>query len=140
VSYRLATMHDVPAILAAGSGVFEKSPAPLMQFADIMSAELGVRDAIHNQRAIVVDEAFFVMFDVTKTWFSGKSFLIEDIVLRIAPRPGTSLHLAVYALVEVGRKFGCSAVVLGDSQIGYAGRVYEQCGFTPSGQQYIMRL
>jgi hypothetical protein len=133
---RPATPSDVPAIVQALKAMLVYSPAPQMKHADIMAAELGVRDAVHEERAVIVGD-FFIMYDMAKPWFSNKKFLIEDIVLRISREHGTQVKEAVAALDALRVKHGCDGVIVGDTQIGYMQHHYVKAGYTVLGVQLL---
>lgn len=133
---RLATPSDVPAIMAALRDMLKISPAPQMKYADVMQAELGVRHAVHEERAVFVGD-YFIMYDIGSPWYSTSKFLIEDIILRVHSIHGNKVADAISALDELKEKHGCIAVVVGDTQIGYMAPKYIKAGYTSMGQQLL---
>lgn len=132
---RLATQHDVSDIMAALRKLKAKSPAYQMQFADEAAAECGVRIAIYEGRGWLV-AGFFIMVDVGPEWWSNKTFLIEKIILRIE-KTDTPVQVAVDALDTLATHYGCDAVIVGDTQVGYMHGQYIAAGYAPLGTQLM---
>ena len=132
---RLATQHDVEQILSVLRKVWAKSPAPQMKFVDPVSAECGIRDAIHNQRAVIEGD-FYIMFDVGKVWYSNSPFLIEELVLRI-DNTGQSPEVAVKALDVLKDRFKCAAIIVGDTQVQAMTNHYIRGGYVLLGNQLM---
>lgn len=132
---RLATQHDVEQILSVLRKVWAKSPAPQMKFVDPVSAECGIRDAIHNQRAVIEGD-FYIMFDVGKVWYSNDTFLIEELVLRI-DNTGQSPDVAVKALDVLRTRFKCAAIYAGDTQAQVMTNHYIRNGYVLLGNQLM---
>lgn len=132
---RLATQHDVELLLIALRKVWAKSPAPQMKYVDQVSAECGIRDAIHNQRAVIEGD-FYIMFDVGKVWYSNSTFLIEELVLRIV-NTGQSPAVAVKALDVLKDRFKCDAVIVGDTQVQAMTNHYIRGGYVLLGNQLM---
>lgn len=132
---RLATQHDVELILIALRKVWAKSPAPQMKYVDQVSAECGIRDAIHNQRAVIEGD-FYIMFDVGKVWYSNSTFLIEELVLRIV-NTGQSPSVAVKALDVLKDRFKCATVIAGDTQVQAMTNHYIRGGYVLLGNQLM---
>jgi hypothetical protein len=133
---RLATQHDVETILTVLRKVWAKSPAPQMKFVDPVSAECGIRDAVHNNRA-VIDGDFFVMFDVGKVWYSNETFLIEELVLRISHDDLTGPSTAVKTLDALKERFKCAAIFAGDTQVQAMTNHYIRGGYVLLGNQLM---
>lgn len=136
---KLATPGDVPIIMSALQKLLAKSPSEQMRYAELIEAELGVRDAIHNNRAIFVGD-YFIMFDVGKVWYSSKKFLIEELVVRVSTDNNTQVSEAVAALTALATRFRCAAVVAGDTQIGVMTNHYIRDGFVMLGSQLIKHI
>lgn len=136
---RDATPGDVPAVMQALMKMLATSPAKQMRRATPIAAELGVRDAIHRGRAYFVG-GYFVMFDVTKTWYSDDLFLVEDLILKVYDDPNVKVRDAVRSLSAVAKLYGCVAVGAGDTQIGYMTPRYIQEGFSVLGTQLYKEL
>lgn len=136
---KLVTPGEVPIVMAALKRLIEKSPSEQMRYAELIEAELGVRDAIHNNRAVFVGD-FFIMFDVGKIWYSSKQFLIEELVIRVSTNHGTPVSEAVAALDNLAQRFRCAAVVAGDTQIGAMTNHYLRAGYVMLGSQFIKHV
>lgn len=132
---RLATQHDVAAILAACRWLISKSPAKQMQFAEPVAYECGIRHAIHEERGWIIG-GFFIMVDVGRDWFSSHKFLIEQLVLRIE-KTEHKVGVAIAALDTLQAHYGCSATMVGDTQVGYMVPHYQAAGFSVHGTQLI---
>lgn len=127
---RAAHPSDVPKIMQALAWVQAKGNSPFLKGASLMAAELGVRDYIHREQA-VIHAGFFIMVDIGKEWFSDKLFLFEKLVLKLdaAADPAE----AVKALEGLALVNGCGAVVAGDALAGKMTPFYEQAGWSHLG-------
>lgn len=113
-----------------------KSPSGQMKYATPIAAELGVRDFIHRESAVVWKD-YFIMFDEFVPWFSDKKFLAEVIILRISRDKGGTVNEAVGVLDRIAIERGCEAGVGGDTQIGYMTPHYRRNGWEVLGTQFI---
>jgi len=136
---RNATPSDVPAIMAALFQMREKSPAPQVRLAEPIEAELSVRHAIHEGRAYFLG-GYFVMYDISRTWYSSKKVLIEDLILKVHEDSSVRLRDVIRSLSDLALMHGCKAVVAGDTQIGYMTPRYIQEGFQVLGTQLYKEL
>jgi hypothetical protein len=131
---RKATNQDVPAIMAALLAMLPKANGRgQMAYAEPMEAELSVRHAIFQERAVIVD-GYFIMFDVGSPWYTTKRYLIEDIILKIE-KTDAPVDTAIQALDVLARKYGCDAIAVGDTQIGYMTPKYINHGYATLGTQ-----
>lgn len=136
MTYRLATQHDVEAVMIALLDMLDKSPSGQMKYASPVAAELGVRDFIHRESAVVWKD-YFIMFDEFSPWFTDKTFLAEVIILRISRDKGGTVTEAVGVLDRLAIDKGCEAGVAGDTQIGYMTPHYRRNGWELLGTQFI---
>jgi hypothetical protein len=138
---RLATQHDVSAIMAKLAALLDKSPAPRMRHADLMSAECGVRHAIHEERGIFFGP-YFLMFEVGKPWCSDKVHLCEEILLKVYDTdPSWPLSRVVQeGLSSLAQQVGAEVIAVGDTQIGYMVPHYEAAGFVVAGTQLMKEV
>lgn len=132
---RKATQHDVADIMAALRRMKANSPAIQMKYTDEVSAECGIRHAIHEGRGFVVDQ-YFIMVDVGKEWYSSVNILIEQIILKLHPTP-FPVTIAIEALDLIAAKYGCALTAVGDAQVGYMTPFYHALGFQTLGTQLI---
>lgn len=133
---RKATVADVPAIMDALKALLKISPAPHMRMAQPMPAELGVRHAIHEERAVIIGD-FFLMYSICQPWYSDEAVFFEDIVLKISKHHGNKVDEVIAAIETLSALYGCNYAATGDTQIGYMGPKYEARGFEYMGQQYL---
>jgi hypothetical protein len=139
VNYRLATQHDVPLVMRHLLDMLDKSPSAQMQYASPMAAELGVRDFIHRESAVVWGD-FFIMLDEFTPWFSNERFLCEVIILRISRETDAKVGDAIEVLEYIAQERGCKAAIGGDTQIGYMTPHYRKRGWEALGTQLIKRI
>lgn len=135
---RLATPQDVPAIMKACLAMLAYSPAFQMKFAEPVEAELGIRDAIHNERAFFFG-GYFVMVDHGSDWYTSKRYLIEQLILKVAP-DDKSWHvdeIVNQGLDNLATRFKCHAVAAGDTQIGRMTPLYHAAGYVTLGTQLM---
>ena len=137
---RLATPGDVPDIMKALMKMLSYSPAPQMKYACPIEAELSVRHAIHEGRAVLFN-GYFIMFDLGRDWYArqGVTYLIEQIILKVE-KTDTPVEEAIAHLVTLAKERGASLVAAGDTQVGYMGPKYLGAGFLYLGKQYIKEL
>lgn len=130
---------DFPILRPMLLKIQEKNPLKQMVQADIDTAMAYVEDAVRDNRAYIVDDTFFVMFDVGTLWFSQEKFLLEQLVLRIS---SNNFHVgnAVDALIELAKFHGCTRVVVGDTQRGLMTPHYRAAGFEDLGTQLIKEI
>lgn len=134
---RLATQHDVPAIMQALLAVKDKSPNPQMRHADPIAAELGVRDFIHRERAVFFGD-ILVLFEIGKVWYSDTLFFFEELFMRVpALNVGLPTPVAIRAMEQYARSLGCTAVAVGDTQVGHMAHAYRSEGFAFIGTQLL---
>lgn len=133
---RDATQHDVPAIMEALLALQAKSTAPHMALATPIDAELGVRNAIHEGRAVIAGD-YFIMYDVGSPWYTRQYVLIEEIILRISRACGSVIEDALAALDELQMQHNCVAIAAGDTQIGYMLPKYIAHGYRVMGHQLL---
>lgn len=136
---RLGNQHDARAIVDALADLQTKSPNPQMQYSDIMAAELGVRDFIHRDKCLILGD-YAVLFEVGKVWYSNTEFLFEQLLIRYKRDEGNSVQDAVQGLELFAKEYGCSVLIVGDTQIGHMTKVYTEAGFTPIGTQLLKQL
>jgi hypothetical protein len=132
------TLDDVPAIMTALLALQQYSPAFQMRYADPVTAEAYLRQAIGEGRGWRAG-GYFVMVDPGSDWYSPTRYLIEQIILKVWP-DDKSWHLDT--VVRLGLPFlkdyyGCEAIVVGDTQIGYMTQVYLRHGYTALGTQLM---
>lgn len=139
MNYRLATQHDVPLVMTAILDMLAKSPSAQMQYASPMAAELGVRDFIHRESAIMYGD-FFVMLDEFSPWFSNERFLCEVIILRVSRETDAKVSEVIEVLEKIAQERGCKAAIGGDTQIGYMTPHYRKRGWEVLGTQLIKRI
>lgn len=130
---------DVPAILTALRELLAKSSAAHMGMVDEMEAELSVRHACHEGRLWLCGP-YAIMVEHGQDWYSSKKFLIEQIIVRY--RPKVEGDVSLDDVIRVGLPFlqshyGCSAIVVGDSQVGYMVPHYEAAGYRRVGVQLM---
>jgi hypothetical protein len=135
---RRAGTQDIPLIVEGLKWMLKHSPGPQMVTADIMEAELSVRNAIHNGFGWVI-QGYFIMVSVGKTWYSGQKFLIEDIILRIE-KTGIPVTAAVQALDDLADFYGCDNIAVGDTQVGYMTSFYQAHGYVTLGTQLFKEV
>lgn len=114
------------------------SPAPQMGWCDIHAAMNHITTRMIAHRAWIVD-GYLVMFDIGAPWHSNARYLIEELILKIqvTDRPVT---VAIDALSEFARRHNCTAVVAGDTQIGYMAPKYLAAGFVTLGTQHFKEI
>lgn len=115
-----------------------KSPARQMRFADPIAAESSVHQAVMEGRAFI-SHGYFIMVDVGPAWYSQKSFLIEQIILKVEDTDD-DVRLAVRHLDDIARQFGCEAIAVGDTQIGLMTPKYLAEGYTFLGTQLFKEV
>lgn len=135
-----ATNQDIPEIIAALRRLWAKSNATHMGMVDPMQAELSVRHAQHTGRLWLYGP-FAIMVDHGQDWYSSKKFLIEQIIIRTRPNLRDEAHnierVIHYVLPFLRDHFGCSAIIVGDSQVGYMVPHYEAAGYKHVGVQLM---
>lgn len=142
---RAATVHDVQEVMVGIKKLYATSKSAHMKWADVMEAELAIRDAVHqngytedvteNCRAVIAD-GYFIMYSVGPLWFTTKCFVLEDIVLRCGPtvKGHEGVLMTFKALQRHHNAVGC---IVGDQQRGIIGATYEQHG-TKLGSFYLL--
>ena len=130
---------DFPIIRTNLLKIQEKNPARQMVQATIEPAMAYVEQAVKENRCYIVDDTFFVMFDVGSLWFSNEKFLLEQLVMRISPN---NFHVgnAVQALTELAKFHGATRIVSGDTQLGLMTKHYLADGYEPLGTQLIKEI
>lgn len=129
---RLASQHDVPAIMKKLAEVKEISGTG-SKFGDLVECEIAIRYAVHQERAYIYDNVF-VFFEVGELWYSRTRTLFEQLVLKLGKMEGTFADLVAQFDV-IAKKHRCTAVVVGDSQVGSMVPRYEAAGYTKSAIQ-----
>jgi hypothetical protein len=133
---RYATTADHPAIMSAALRMLARSPAPQMKLADESAADSHFHMQILRRRIAIVGD-FAIMFDVDIPWYSDQRVLIEDLILRISNEHNNPVETAIAALDDIAAEFGCTAIAVGDTQIGYMRPKYEAHGYVPMGTQLL---
>lgn len=136
---RLANQHDAAAIVAALAHLQTVSPNPQMKHSDIMAAECGVRDFIHRGCALIVGD-YAILFETGRMWYSNTEFLFEQLVIRFKRDELNTVQDAISKLELFAKEYGCSVIVVGDTQIGHMTKVYTELGFVPIGTQLLKQL
>jgi len=135
---RLAQVGDIEVIMRALFQMLEYSPAPQMKYAEPIEAELSIRHAIHEERAWM-HAGYFIMCDFGREWYSSKTFLIEQIILKVESTE-VPVDKAIAYLDTIARQRGCVLVAVGDTQVGYMAPKYQAQGYTLLGTQFIKEL
>ncbi len=134
---RKATELDVPNIRAALEQLLTKSPAPQMKFASLSDAEASIRQAIHEDRAYMVDGCLLLV-SIGQVWYSRTPMLFEELVLKVEPQ--ASADQVVAALDLIASHNGLRAIVTGDTQTGLMGKRYTEAGYQLLGSQFIKEI
>lgn len=115
--------------------LLDKSPAPQMQYADAGAAWVSLENAIAEGRAYIA-HGYFVMVEVGRDWYTYKTYLIEQIILKVY-----DTHLpvseAIACLDAIAREHGCEAIAVGDTQVGYMTPLYQAAGYKTIGTQLM---
>lgn len=114
------------------------SPAVQMKFCDPATAARHVLHRMNEGHAYVVN-GYYVQFDIGSPWHSTVDYLIEELILRIYPTTH-KVESVIDALSEIAFIYNCSAVVAGDTQIGYMRPKYEAAGFITLGTQHFKEV
>lgn len=142
---RAATNHDLPDILAAMRKMLQVSKSPQMKYADLMEAELHVRNAIHQNGMTVqvtqdckavVNDGFFILYDVGPPWYSSENYLIEELILKIGDSVD-GVDGAIKCLDKLKVYHGCVLIAAGDTQGGVIKDRYLENGYVVLGHQLI---
>lgn len=132
---RQATEEDCQAFLAVHQKWKGKAAGALMGYADDAAIAAHIRQAADTGLAVVVD-GYFILYCISPLWYTKKTFLIEEIILRIYPTDAPP-SVAVQALEELRDLFDCTAVISGDAQAGAMAAHYLAAGFVHLGSQFI---
>jgi hypothetical protein len=134
---RQAVLGDVGPIMTALLAMLAKSPAPQMRYAEPSTAAWSVRFAIKEGRGFVLG-GYFIMVDIGSDWYTPACYLIEQIILKIDPADKTAtVRDCIAALDKIADIFGCSAIAVGDTQVGYMTPLYHAAGYTTLGTQLM---
>lgn len=87
----------------------------------------------------VVNDGYFILYDVGSPWYTRKRVLIEELILRIGPTEAGARG-AVRCLETLAREQGCLAIASGDTQVGAMVPHYLAEGFIPLGTQMFKEL
>jgi hypothetical protein len=83
---------------------------------------------------------FAVMVGWADHWFSRERILMELLVLRISKEPGFNVSYIPGFLEQLGREWGATKVISGDSTYGHMDKHYLAGGYRPLGTQYIRNI
>lgn len=129
---RLATMHDVPAIMAVLAVVQGKSDTG-KKLGSLIESELAIRFAIHEDRGYMYDNVF-MFFEIGSLWYSERRTLFEQMVLKLGKMTGTFADVVAQFDI-IAKRHNCTAVVVGDSQARTMVHRYEAAGYKQSAIQ-----
>jgi hypothetical protein len=136
---RLGTQVDASLIVKALGELQKRSPNPQMQYSDLTVAARGVNDFIDSGRCLIVGD-YAILFEIGKIWYSATEFMMEQLLIRFKSDEGNSVHDAVSGLELFAKEYGCSVLIVGDTQIGHMTKVYTEHGFVPIGTQLLKQL
>lgn len=140
---RKATNREVPGIMRAMVALLSKSPAPHMRYVDTGQAERGVYLAVQEDRAWFVGP-YFIMVDAGSDWYSADRYLIEQIIIKVPEadggQGGLAVDSAIAALDDIATLHGCSAIAVGDTQVGMMLPRYQDQGFRVIGHQLFKSI
>ncbi len=88
---------------------------------------------------VVIHEGYAIMYDVGTPWYTDRPFLIEDIIIKVYPTT-SPVSVAIDCLEAIARSLNLTAVVAGDTQIGYMTPHYLAAGYTTLGTQLFKEL
>ena len=132
---RRATAEDIEVAVRVLTALKEKRPTKQMKWAD-PAAVFEYMTYAATQGCVVVVDGYLIMYSTGPTWFSRAEFLIEEVIVKIAPSEVT-VERAIEALEELRVLHGCVATIAGDTQIGYMAPKYMAAGYEPLGLQLI---
>lgn len=132
---RRATPADVSQAMVELLQMRSKNPGKQMQYTDEDTARCYLYEQMKRGLA-VVEQGYFILYDVGRPWYSKENFLLEELVIRIE-RTGAPPSVAIAALDSLKEKHGCIAVIAGDTQIGAMVPHYLAAGFTVLGTQLM---
>lgn len=134
---RQALMGDMHAIGWAIAGMCTNSPARQMRHIDIPTARKYIEQAITEGRC-VFRGGYMILFDVGSDWYSNTKVLIEQLILKVYPdNKEATVDDAIATLDLLKETYGCAAVIVGDTQIGYMTPRYQAAGYQVLGTQLM---
>lgn len=128
----------MPLIKVALLNMLAKSTAPQMKHADINTALFYIRLASSTQKAWLVD-GYLVLYDVGSDWYSDKTYLIEQLILRVY-KTEAPVEVAINFLAERAKFHGCVMVAAGDTQCGIMTPKYQAAGYSVLGTQLYKEI
>lgn len=104
----------------------------------MIDADTALRN-LKMMRGCVVNERWFIAYDVGTPWFSTKTVLSEQTILRFGE--GGSFREVISALKHLARENGCEHIVAGNffsPDRERTARLYAMHGFRPCSNGLIM--
>lgn len=139
MSMRPVLQDEIALVINTLIAMREKNPGKQMMHSDPEIARAYIKQAVVENRCYMVDDTFFIMFDVGCLWFTDTPFLLEQLVLRVRSH---NFHVgnAIDALAELAKFHGCTTIVAGDTQVGVMTPHYINAGYQPLGTQLIKEI
>lgn len=126
---RLARREDAVCICYQVKRAIEKVPDALV-VRNVVPERVAERIVSHQLPAVVIDNAYLIVYDVGSTWYSDMKYLEELMVLRIGP--GSSFAAVCLTLEYLAAKNGCEDIHVGGA-LAHSGRaitrLYQRAGF-----------
>lgn len=108
----------------------------LMCHADDDAILANLLDAVKEEKVLVFN-GYLYYFEISKQWWSKKTYLCEEFFMRMPSEEYTPPEQALTFLETLAKAHGCDSVVASDFLTGQLGPSFIRLGYVPLGTMFF---